>query len=116
MNRIKMLPVLSMIRIYNYIENDTGYGDQIELNNEAGIYDMMDNFNWTEDELNQFLNSNQYDKHSKYINCNFNGITSITENDIEDYLECVLDDTPSGEVLEIIQEEYDDNDMGEVKV
>ena len=116
MDRIRILPIHSMIRIYNYIENDIGHGEQIELNNEASIYDMMDNFYWTENELNRFLKSNQYDKNSEYIHCSFNGIKSIAKNDIKDYLEYVLDDTPSGEILEIIQEEYYNNDMGEVKV
>ena len=102
---------LRYLNLFNYLDADYSYLVPTMKRIPKSIPTI-----WSEDELNQFLNSNQYDKHSKYINCSFNGITSITENDIEDYLECVLDDTPSGEVLEIIQEEYDDNDMGEVKV
>lgn len=114
MNRIYSLPIDSIIRIYNYIENDKGYGEQIEYNNSESIYDMQDNFNWSDEKLKLFLNNVKYDGSSDFIHCSFNDLYSLNTEDIPDYLNMVLDDTPSGDVLQIIQEEYDMNGMGDV--
>lgn len=112
MRRIYKLPTWSLIRIYNYIENEKGYGDQIIQNSDSELLDMKENFGW--DNLDSLMENSNYNPELKFIHCGFNELKSIPEDDISGYVCMVLDDTPSGDILEIIQEEYEVNGLGKV--
>ena len=103
----KKLNTWSLIRLYNWVQNEWGDGTQIEENNIISIYDMTENFDWeneiVEDYRNNIHNFNNYD----YIICNFEGFTLLTETEVRNICLSSLNsgDLSNGEFNEIYQEE-----------
>jgi len=106
MNEFEKLPIHSLIRIYNYYENDKGYGWQIIENNLSEILDMQDNYNWSDEQLMKFIKYDTFKINSKYVYCGNNHMQSISEKDIKNYvLKNILNQTLNGELQEIVNEE-----------
>lgn len=98
-----MIDIYGWIRIHNWIENDVGYGHQIELNNDDGLYDMMDNFDWDEILIEEFKEKSPIEP---FIYCTFDKIEGLSEEETKDICEITLENygTPCGELQEIIDE------------
>ena len=102
----ELLSIDSLIRIYNWEENENGDGSQIVENNFENIFDMQYNFEWSDKKLIGFLKSYHWEENSKYVICSEDYLGSISEKDIREYvLSNILNHTVYGELKEIVEEE-----------
>lgn len=102
------IDTIGLVRIYNYYENDLGYGSQIVENDMASILDMKDNFSWDCETIIKILISNEYKNNHDYLLCDNKGFESIDTEETRDLLINFLENigTPNGELQEIIDEEF----------
>jgi len=116
MHRLKELNTFSLIRIFNYFENDNGYGDQIDTNSLWSMEEAMLNFDWEEETVFLSIKSDSYKVSDGYIICGKDGFISESEKELRKWLPGFIGNlgTPNAELLEIIQEEYDHNGLGDV--
>lgn len=117
MHRINQLNIDSLIRIFNFFENDNGYGNQIMSNCFEDIFDMQDNFDWSDKTVLLSIKCDGYKINDKYIQCNFDGFVSTNETELRKWIVDFIKNigTPTGELLEIIEEEYYINNInGEI--
>lgn len=103
----------SLIRIYNWEENEWGQGEQIEKNDEESIYDMQENFNWSEQQIFRSYKTKNYNKNEPFILCSFDGFESLTEEEVRNQCLHYIDeaDLCNGELKEIVLEEFELNEV-----
>lgn len=108
--KVEEMSIDSYIRIYNYYENDKGYGNQIVENDINELLDMFDNFEWSEFDFFNFIKSSKYELGCDYVECGKNFMETISKKDIKNYvLNNILDNTLDGELKEIVVEELCNN-------
>ena len=121
---IKELPINSYIRIWNWEENENGYGNQIVKNSLEELLLMKYNFNWSDEIFLNCIKSDKYTYDSEYVYCGTNVtyqklsdggfkeiekeyfIEDISNEDIKKLVsQNILDNTLYGELKEIVIEE-----------
>lgn len=108
--KVEEMSIDSYIRIYNYYENDKGYGNQIVENDINELLDMFDNFEWSEFDFFNFIKSSKYELGCDYVECGKNFMETISKKDIKNYvLNNILNNTLDGELKEIVVEELYNN-------
>lgn len=103
--KYKDLSTDSLIRLFNYEENDNGFGEQFIRNNDEEIWDMQENFGWNNSIPESYVGITW--EIPIFLLCSKKGITMHTEEDVRNTCISYLNNcgTPSGELQEIIEEE-----------